>query len=54
VLSVYGNPLSGSANRLDSLEDVVESNKSNGSILVYNSADKKYVLTADSVDGGSF
>ena len=54
ALSIYGNPLSGSANRLDSLEDVVESNKSNGSILVYNSADKKYVLTADSVDGGSF
>ena len=54
TLSIYGNPLSGTANRLDPCEDVSELNKSNGSILVYNSSTDKYELTEDSQDGGSF
>ena len=54
TLSIYGNPLSGTANRLDACEDVAEINKSNGSILVYNSDTDKYELTADSEDGGTF
>ena len=54
TLSIYGNPLSGTANRLDACEDVSELNKSNGSILVYNSSTDKYELTADSQDGGTF
>jgi hypothetical protein len=54
TLSIYGNPVSGTANRLEACEDVVESNKANGTILVYNSALNKYVLSADSMDGGSF
>ena len=54
TLSIYGNPLSGTANRLDACEDVSELNKSNGSSLVYNSSTDKYELTEDSQDGGSF
>ena len=54
TLSIYGNPLSGTANRLDACEDVSELNKSNGSILVYNSSTDKYELTEDSQDGRSF
>ena len=54
TLSIYGNPLSGTANRLDACEDVSELNKSNGSILVYNSSTDKYELTEDSQDVGSF
>jgi hypothetical protein len=54
TLSIYGNPVSGTANRLEACEDVVESNKANGTILVYNSALNKYVLSTDDIDGGSF
>lgn len=54
TLSIYGNPLSGSANRLDACEDIVETNKSNGNILIYNSDTDKYELKQDEVDGGSF
>ncbi len=54
TLSIYGNPLSGTANRLDACEDIVESNKSNGNILFYNSSTDKYELTTDDIDGGSF
>jgi hypothetical protein len=50
------------ANRLDMLNDVVESSPPNGSTLVYNSTTDKYVvqrLTINSddipdVDGGTF
>jgi len=54
TLSIYGNPISGTANRLEACEDVVESNKANGTILVYNSDLNKYVLSVDSSDGGTF
>ena len=54
TLSIYGNPITSTANRLDACEDVVESNKSNGSILVYDSDLDKYILKVDNMDGGSF
>jgi len=44
----------GSATRLDSLVDVVESNPQNNSTLVYYSANDTYVVEQLNLDGGSF
>jgi hypothetical protein len=44
----------GSATRLDSLVDVVESNPQNNSTLVYYAANDTYVVEQLNLDGGSF
>jgi len=43
-----------SANRIDSLLDVVEQSPTDGSTLVYRSSDDKYVVQQIDLDGGSF
>ena len=54
TLTIYGNPIVGAANKLSACEDVSEQTLANGAILVYSSNDKKYILQADSNDGGEF
>ena len=40
TLTIYGNPITGSANKLSACEDVSEQTLANGAILVYSSNDK--------------
>ena len=54
TLTLYGNPVSGSANRLSACEDVQESTLANGAILVYSSNEKKYILQEETSDGGEY
>ena len=54
AIRVAGSMAGGTAVRLDAMDDVVESAKSNGNILVYNSTTGNYILSAPDADGGTF
>lgn len=56
ALTISAQPSSGTAgqNRLDALEDVRMTDKSDGAILVYDADLKKFVLQTDVVSGGTF
>ena len=54
AIRVAASTAGGTSARLDALDDVVESAKSNGNILVYNSNIDKYELSAPNADGGTF
>ncbi len=53
-IRIAGSTAGGTSARLDAVDDVVESAKSNGNILVYNSTTENYVLSAPDADGGTF
>ena len=53
-IRVAGSTAGGTSARLDAMDDVVESAKSNGNILVYNSTTGNYILSAPDADGGTF
>ena len=53
-IRVAGSMAGGTSARLDAVDDVVESAKSNGNILVYNSTTGNYVLSAPDAYGGTF
>lgn len=54
TISATPSVAAGGQNNLAELDDVRMSNKTTGSILVYNADLKKFVLQADTVSGGSF